>query len=176
MTLHEIYAALGNRMVGAMMIHSQLIQIFAFVDLLPDMRKQENQLQEETHGYSELCKYYIQHHHDILVANNPPQIDILDMPLLDKSTDDLTSEDKMRLIQYGMNEWIKWEKQSKILYEDSYRNLVDISEVASAEFITRFVRDVDLELKEAERIYRVRKGINWNLDTIYDKQARFGKR
>lgn len=176
MTLHEIYVALGNRMVGAMMIHSQLIQIFAFVDLLPDMRKQENQLQEETHGYSELCKYYIQHHHDILVANNPPQIDILDMPLLDKSTDDLTSEDKMRLIQYGMNEWIKWEKQSKILYEDSYRNLVDISEVASAEFITRFVRDVDLELKEAERIYRVRKGINWNLDTIYDKQARFGKR
>jgi len=176
MTLHEIYTALGNRMVGAMMIHSQLIQIFAFVDLLPDMRKQENQLQEETHGYSELCKYYIQHHHDILVANNPPQIDILDMPLLDKSTDDLTSEDKMRLIQYGMNEWIKWEKQSKILYEDSYRNLVDISEVASAEFITRFVRDVDLELKEAERIYRVRKGINWNLDTIYDKQARFGKR
>lgn len=176
MTLHEIYTALGNRMVGAMMIHSQLIQIFAFVDLLPDMRKQENQLQEETHGYSELCKYYIQHHHDILVANNPPQIDILDMPLLDKSTDDLTPEDKMRLIQYGMNEWIKWEKQSKILYEDSYRNLVDISEVASAEFITRFVRDVDLELKEAERIYRVRKGINWNLDTIYDKQARFGKR
>lgn len=176
MTLHEIYTALGNRMVGAMMIHSQLIQIFAFVDLLPDMRKQENQLQEETHGYSELCKYYIQHHHDILVANNPPQIDILDMPLLDKSTDDLTSEDKMRLIQYGMNEWIKWEKQSKILYEDSYRNLVDISEVASAEFITRFVRDVDLELKEAERIYRVRKGINWNLDPIYDKQARFGKR
>lgn len=176
MTLHEIYTALGDRMVGAMMIHSQLIQIFAFVDLLPDMRKQENQLQEETHGYSELCKYYIQHHHDILVANNPPQIDILDMPLLDKSTDDLTSEDKMRLIQYGMNEWIKWEKQSKILYEDSYRNLVDISEVASAEFITRFVRDVDLELKEAERIYRVRKGINWNLDTIYDKQARFGKR
>lgn len=41
MTLHEIYSALGNRLIGAMMIHSQLVQMFAFVDLLPDMRKQE---------------------------------------------------------------------------------------------------------------------------------------
>lgn len=176
MTLHEIYSALGNRMIGAMMIHSQLVQIFAFVDLLPDMRKQESQLQEETHGFSELCKYYIQHHHNILVADNPPQIDILNLPLFEKSTDELTSEDKSRLIQYGMNEWINWEKQSKILYEDCYRNLVDISEVASAEFVLRFVKDVDLELKEAERIFRVREGINWDLGTIYDKQSRAGKR
>ena len=176
MTLHEIYTALGNRMVGAMMIHSQLVQIFAFVDLLPDMRKQESQLQEETHGYSELCKYFIQHHHNILVTDNPPQIDILNMPLFHKSNDELTTEDKKRLIQYGMNEWIEWEKQSQILSEDCYRNLVDISEVASAEFVMRFVRDVDLELKEAERIFRVREGINWNLDTIYDKQSRVGKR
>ena len=75
-----------------------------------------------------------------------------------------------------MNEWINWEKESKILYEDCYRNLVDISEVASAEFVMRFVRDVDLELKEAERIFRVREGINWDLGTIYDKQSRVGKR
>ena len=176
MTLHEIYSALGNRMVGAKMLHSQLVQIFAFVDLLPDMRKQESQLQEETHGYSELCKYFIQHHHNVLVANNPPQIDILNLGILKKSSDELTTEDKMYIIKYGMQEWIEWEKQSKILYEDCYRNLVDISEVASAEFVMRFVRDVDLELKEAERIFRVREGINWNLDTIYDKQSRVGKR
>lgn len=176
MTLHEIYTALGNRMVGAMMIHSQLVQIFAFVDLLPDMRKQESQLQDETHGYSELCKYFIQHHHNVVVADNPPQIDILNLGMLKKSSDELTSEDKIHLIKYGMREWIEWEKQSKILYEDCYRNLVDISEVASAEFVMRFVRDVDLELKEAERIFRVREGINWNLDTIYDKQSRVGKR
>lgn len=176
MTLHEIYSALGNRMIGAMMIHSQLVQIFAFVDLLPDMRKQESQLQEETHGFSELCKYYIQHHHNILVADNPPQIDILNNSLFNKITDELTTEDKKYIIKYGMQEWIEWEKQSKILYEDCYRNLVDISEVASAEFVMRFVRDVDLELKEAERIFRVREGINWNLDTIYDKQSRVGKR
>ena len=176
MTLKEIYTALANRMVGAMMIHSQLIQIFAFVDLLPDMRKQESQLQEETHGYSELNKYYIQHHHNILIADNPPQIDILNVSVFKKPTDELTPEDKMYIIKYGMKEWIEWERKSKILYEDSYRHLVDISEVASADFVSRFVRDVDLELKEAEKIFRVREGIDWDLSAIYDKQARVGKR
>lgn len=176
MTVKEIYTALANRMVGAMMIHSQLVQIFAFVDLLPDMRKQESQLQEETHGYSELNKYFTQHHHNILIADNPPQIDILNNSLFNKSSENLTTEDKMYIIKYGMNEWINWEKESKILYEDSYRNLVDILEVASAEFVMRFVRDVDFELKEAERIFRVREGINWDLGTIYDKQSRVGKR
>lgn len=176
MTLHEIYTALANRMVGAMMIHSQLVQVFAFVDLLPDMRKQESQLQEETHGYSELNKYFIQHHHDILIADNPPQIDLLNISIFKKSNKELTSEDKSKIIQYGMKEWIEWERKSKILYEDSYRNLVDISEVASADFVSRYVRDVDLELKEAERIFRVREGIDWDLSTIYDKQARVNKR
>ena len=176
MTLHEIYTALANRMVGAMMIHSQLVEIFSFVDLLPDMRKQESQLQEETHGYSELNKYYIQNHHNILVADNPPQIDLLNISVFKKSNEELTHEDKSKIIQYGMNEWINWEKDSKVLYEDSYRNMIDISEIASADFIMRFVNDVSRELKDAETLFRVRDGINWDLPTIYDKQARVNKR
>ena len=112
----------------------------------------------------------------ILVADNPPQIDILNNSLFNKSSEELTTEDKMYIIKYGMHEWIEWEKQSKILYEDCYHSLVDISEVASAEFVMRFIKDVDHELKDAERIFRVREGINWNLDTIYDKQSRVGKR
>lgn len=176
MTLHEIYTTLANRMVGAMMIHSQLVQVFAFVDLLPDMRKQENQLQEETHGYSELNKYYIQHHHNILLADNPPQIDLLNLSMFSKSTDELTPEDKARIIQYGLSEWIKWERKSKVIYEDAYHELIDLSEVASAEFVMRYVRDVDQELKDAEILYRVRSAIDWDLATIYDKQARLGKK
>ena len=176
MPLKEIYTSLANRMIGAIMIHSQLVQIFAFVDLLPDMRKQESQLQEETHGYSELNKYYIQHHHNILIADNPPQIDILNLGLLKKSSEELTPEDKTYLIKYGMKEWIEWERKSKVIYEDSYRELLDISEVASADFVSRFVRAVDLELKEAEKIFRVREGIDWDLSAIYDKQARINKR
>ena len=176
MTLHEIYSALGNRMIGAMMIHTQLHKIFTLVDLLPDARKQQSQLEEETHGYSELNKYFCQFHHMVLEANNPPQIDLLNLPVLKKTSFELTPEDKVYLIKYAMNEWINWEKESKVLYEDSYRNLIDISEIASADFVMRFVNDVSRELKDAETLFRIREGINWDLSTIYDKQSRAGKR
>lgn len=175
MTRHEIFTILANRMVGAIMIHTQLAQLFAYIDLMPDARRHEQQLQEETHGLSELNKYYSQHHHAIIISDNPPQIDILSMGILKKPNYDLSPDDKIRIIQYGNKEWVDWERQSKIIYEDAYKNLIDISEVASAEFITRYVRDVDQELRDAERLYRVRDTIDWDLPTLYDKQARLKK-
>lgn len=50
-----------------------------------------------------LCKYYIQHYHNILVADNPPQIVILNLGMLKKSSEELTTEDKMYIIKYGMD-------------------------------------------------------------------------
>lgn len=175
MTVHEIYTALNNQMVGAMMMHTQLAQLFTFIDLLPDARRQEQQLLEETHGLVELNKYFSQHHHTLAIADNPPQIDIFDLNVFKKETGELTPEDKIELIRYGMNKWIEWERESKIMYEDAYKTLIDLSEVASAEFITRYIRDVDQELRDAERLYRVRDAIEWDLPTIYDKQARLRK-
>ena len=58
------------------------------------------------------------------------------------------------------------------MYEDAYRNLVDMSEIAAADFVLQYVKDVDKELRDAERLYRVRDAIDWDLPTIYDKQAR----
>ena len=74
-----------------------------------------------------------------------------------------------------MKEWIEWERESKIMYEDAYRNLVDMSEIATAEFVLEYVKDVDKELRDAELLYRVRDAIDWDLATIYDKQARMEK-
>lgn len=176
MTIHEIFTKLNNRMIGAMMVHTQLTQLFIFIDLLPDARRQEQQLQEESHGMIELNKYYSQHYHLLSVANNPPQIDILNLGLFKNSSKELTPGDKVYLIQYGMKEWIDWEQQSKEIYEEAYRMLVESSEIAAAEFITRYIRDVDQELKDAELLYKVREAIGWDLPTIYDKQARLGKR
>lgn len=74
-----------------------------------------------------------------------------------------------------MKEWIDWEQGSKEVYEDAYHSLLGISEVASADFVLRYVNDVNRELRDAEILFRVRDGVNWDLSTIYDKQARLGK-
>lgn len=173
--MHEIFKKLSNRMVGAMMIHTQLTELFNFIDLESDAKRQKKQLHEETDGLLKLEKYAAQHHHILITSDNPPQVDILNLGMLKQPNDELSPDNKIYLIQYALKEWIEWEKESKIMYEDAYRHLVDMSEIAAAEFVLRFVKDVDKELRDAELLYRVRDAIDWDLPTIYDKQARLEK-
>lgn len=175
MTTHNVFTKLANRMVGAMMIHTQLTELFNFIDLKPDAKRQRKQLHEETDGLLKLEKYASQHHHILITSNNPPQVDILNLGMLKQQNDELSPDNKIYLIQYAMKKWIEWEKESKIMYEDSYRNLVDMSEIAAADFVLQYVKDVDKELRDAELLYRVRDAIDWDLATIYDKQARLSK-
>lgn len=175
MTTHNIFTKLANRMVGAMMVHTQLTELFNFIDLEADAKRQKKQLHEETDGLLKLEKYAAQHHHILITSDNPPQVDILNFDILERPNDKLSPDDKIHLIQYAFKEWIEWEKKSKVIYEDSYRNLIDMSEIATADFVLQYVRDVDKELRDAEFLYRVRDAIDWDLPTIYDKQARLSK-
>lgn len=172
MPMHEIFKKLSNRMVGAMMIHTRLTELFNFIDLETDAKRQKKQLHEESDGLLKLEKYAAQHHHILITSDNPPQVDILNLDILEHPNDKLSPDDKIHLIQYALKEWIEWEKKSKVIYEDSYRNLVDMSEIAAADFVLQYVKDVDKELRDAELLYRVRDAIDWDLATIYDEQAR----
>lgn len=175
MATHNVFTKLANRMVGAMMVHTQLTELFNFIDLEADAKRQKKQLHEETDGLLKLEKYAAQHHHILITSDNPPQVDILNFDILERPNDKLSPDDKIHLIQYALKEWIEWEKKSKVIYEDSYRNLIDMSEIATADFVLQYVRDVDKELRDAEFLYRVRDAIDWDLPTIYDKQARLSK-
>lgn len=175
MATHNVFTKLANRMVGAMMTHTQLTELFNFIDLKADAKRQQKQLHEETDGLLKLEKYAAQHHHILITSDNPPQVDILNLGMLKEPNDKLSPDNKIYLIQYAMKEWIEWERESKIMYEDAYRNLVDMSEIATAEFVLEYVKDVDKELRDAELLYRVRDAIDWDLATIYDKQARMEK-
>lgn len=152
------------------MTHTQLTELFNFIDLETDAKRQKNQLHEETDGLLKLEKYAAQHHHILITSDDPPQVDILNLSMLKQSNDKLSPDDKVYLIQYAMKEWIEWEKESKIIYEDAYRGLLEISEIAAADFVLRYVRNVDKELRDAELLYRVRDAIDWDLPTIYDNQ------
>lgn len=157
------------------MIHTQLTELFLFIDLISDAKRQNKQLHDESDGLLKLEQYAAQHHHLLITSDDPPQVNILNLSMLKQSNDNLSPDNKVYLIQYAMKEWIEWEKESKIIYEDAYHSLVDMSEIAAADFVLRYVKDVDKELKTAEMLYRVRDAIDWDLATIYDDQARLEK-
>ena len=99
--MHEIFKKLSNRMVGAMMIHTQLTELFNFIDLETDAKRQKKQLHEESDGLLRLEKYAAQHHHILITSDNPPQVDILNLDILERPNDKLSPDDKIHLIQYA---------------------------------------------------------------------------
>ena len=107
MTIKDIFTKLSDRMVGAMMVHTQLTELFMFLDLAPDTKRQKKQLHDETDGLLKLEKYCMQHYHTLITANNPPSVDILSLGLLHETNENLSLDDRVYLIQYGMKEWIK---------------------------------------------------------------------
>ena len=50
MATHNVFTKLANRMAGAMMIHTQLTELFNFIDLRPDAKRQKKQFYEESDG------------------------------------------------------------------------------------------------------------------------------
>ena len=47
-----------------------------------------------------------------------------------------------------------------------------MSEIAVAEFVMGYVKDVDKELRDAEFLYRTRDAIDWDLPTLYQEEVK----
>ena len=77
---------------------------------------------------------------------------------------------KKSSVKAGVERWVKWEKETKQLYQDMYKELIDIGEIAAAEKIACYVCDVDCELKYAERKHLDLESINYDLPTIVIEQ------
>ena len=66
--------------------------------------------------------------------------------------------------------WADWEKKTKKLYEESYKELMDIGEVASALFVKELICDVDCELKKVERYQLNKSATNYDMIIIIEEQ------
>ena len=64
---------------------------------------------------------------------------------------DVDSGTRKNGIETGIRKWVDWEREIKDLYQAMWKELVDIGEIAAAQFISRYIRAVDKELKNAEK-------------------------
>lgn len=73
-------------------------------------------------------------------------------------------------VKLGLKMWLDWESETKVYYEKMYKELMDIGEVASANFILSYVEDVDCELKSVEKYALHKKATSYNLSGIISEQ------
>lgn len=149
MNVEEIYSKLSGHMLEGIMLHEQLMNCFLFLGLDGFAKEHEYHYLEETQNHIKLMRYYSDHHRGIIQMGSIDASSIIPASWYSNKKDNVDPGTRLKAIQAAYDEWIRWEKDTKTLYEHSYAELVALKEIASAEFVSELVKDVDYELSEA---------------------------
>lgn len=77
---------------------------------------------------------------------------------------------KRNAVKEGFTKWRDWERETKRLYSEWYKELSDLGEIASAMKVAEYVEDVDKELKWVERKLIELQSTDYSIQFIIDEQ------
>lgn len=172
MEIREIYSKIAEHMINGMMFHEQMANYYDFLGLQGYKRCHEYHYLAETCAYRGVCRYFI-NHHDMLIPE--PRFDnenVIPDSWYNHVRGDVDASTKKNAVKTGLTKWVEWERETKHLYEEMYKEAMEIGEVASACKIKELIHDVDCELKKAERYWLNKEAINYDIGAIIAEQKR----
>lgn len=170
MTVEEIFNALASHMIEGMMIHDALSKGYDFLGLYGFAKCHEYHHLMETKGYQCLLHYYSTHYHKLLETKNIPEPDIIPAAWHKYTTMDVDTNTKRQAVKTMMEKWVKWERDTKALYEKMYVELHNLGEIAAADEVRCYICDVSEELKHAEKKMIKLISLDYSIGTIINWQ------
>ena len=75
-----------------------------------------------------------------------------------------------------IKKWIQWEEESVQLVEQSYKQLYELNELYAANFLMKFIVDVNEDLKGAKELLIDLESGNYDMPTIIVEQESLYKK
>ena len=170
MTVEEIFTKLAQHIEEGICFHKTIAQAYDFLGLYGFAKCHIYHWIEETKGYECLLHYYSTHYYKLLNTTSPDKLDIIPMAWYKYDTMAVDTNTKRQATQNMMKKWVDWERETKKLYQEMYKELCDIGEVAAAMKIKCYIYDVSEELKHAEKKLIKLETIDYNINTIISWQ------
>lgn len=170
MTVEEIYRDIAKHMIEGMMMHEQLANYYDFLGLDGYKRCHEYHYMMETCSYRGICRYFINHHNKLIPYEEVENPEVIPENWYNYTRQDVDATTKKNAVRNGLTKWVEWERNTKLFYEQMYKELMDINEVASACKVKCLIMDVDCELKKAERYLLNKAAINYDINSIISEQ------
>ena len=170
MAIEDIYSELAAHMIKGMMFHEQLANYYDFLGLNGAKRCHEYHYLAESCGYRKLCRYFINHHNKLIPTREVEDPEVIPDSWYRYTRQDVDANTKKNAVKNGLSRWVEWERETKQLYEKAFNDLLELGEVASAMFIKCFIKDVDHELKVAERCEIEKSATGYDMNEIIMEQ------
>lgn len=170
MTVDESFGAISDRMIGGIMLHMQLFNYFNFLGLKGYAECQKYRYYDENKHYVDLCNYYVNHHNKLIAEKEIENRSIIPKDWHMFTRFDVDPNIRRSAIKTGTEQWVKWERETKLMLEQHYQNLMNLNEIAMAEKIGEVIKHVEQELAVAEKKLIFLKAVDYNISDIMNEQ------
>lgn len=172
MTVDEIFKRISSHMVEGVMLHEQMADYYDFLNLHGYKRCHEYHMHCEMKQLRRLHRYYINHFNRLIEEEPSTNPDAIPASWYRYTRQDVDTNTKRQAVKTGIEKWVAWETTTKDLYENMYRELMELGEVAAAKKVSCLICDVDLELKWAQRRHINLLASDYSINYILGEQDR----
>lgn len=170
MTVEEIFTTLSNHMVKGLMIHSDYADYYYFLNLCGYGDMHNKHYVSESLSHRNLHKWYITHYNKLIPEERFDYKSVIPESWYKYARKDVGGSTIREAVKDGLTTWVEWERETKKLYEQTYKELMSLDEVSAALFVKDLVCDVTDELCKAEEYHLRKKAMDYSLSDIYADQ------
>ena len=173
MTPEDVYTQLSAHLVKGLMVHDQFASYYLFLGMPGYSACHRYHFMSENIEYENLNRYYIEHFNKLIPPFKTEDPKIIPDAWHKYSRKDVDSNTKKGAVKTGMTSWVKWERDTKKLYETMSKELFDMGEIASYIDVADMVVSVDIELAEAEAILFSKEASVYDISDIMNEQESY---
>lgn len=170
MTCEEIFTKLSEHMIKGLMVHEQLANYYDFLNLPGYRDCHEYHYMKESCAYRKLCRYYVNHYNKLIPETEFDNPEVIPESWYRYERKSVDSSTKKSAVKVGLEKWVEWETETKELYQEMYKEMMNNGSVASAKFLCEYIEDVDKELKNATKYWLNKEAVNYDMDVIIMEQ------
>lgn len=152
MSCPEIFMAIRDRQITALMFHSQMADLFDFLGLRGFKRMHEYQYLSESMDNRGLDRYYLNHHNKLLVGGHPRGVEVIPAEWGQYTRFDVTPQVRKQAVEKFLSRYRTWEVETKDLLSIYCKSLMDMGNVADFNKVNSLLEKVDQELKVLDRL------------------------
>ena len=170
MTVEEIFSQISKHMIEGVMIHAQMADYYSFLGLKGYSKCHEYHFISENSNFRKLSWYYLKHFNKLIpeMPNNNPNV--IPTAWFKYKRQEVDTSTRKTAIQGGIEKWVNWEYNTKMFYQNMYKELINLNEIAAACEIKKYIMDVDEELAHAQQKHLEDKSIDYDIFDIMAKQ------
>ena len=170
MTVEEIFGKIATHMVEGLMFHSQMAEYYQFLGLDGYSQCHEYHFLCESKSYQKIMIDFITYFNKLLPSMQANDPKVIPNSWYKYVRSDVDMSTKRSSVKTSLEKWVAWEKDTQSLYQQMYKELINIGEIAAANRVLDLVKDVTEELHSAEQYLLNKKGTEYDMVDIIEEQ------